>query len=287
MSNVRPHGMSAIVAAPYRRPLVVVVALLTVVLPRTSLAGTSDPGGVVGSIIFLAFYLLSLGAVLIALLVAIARRRRVACNWLGAVLALGVAAPLTLAAYDGYRRETLGEKSRLALQAAEAEEAKYAAGLAEYCGTKPLIYAEPELEVHEGLRLSYGSGFTGRHADIDQQQVAVMLRRASCSIPTIAYVEFVVAGEKKRVEVCPPNTAVGLNQEPRFLVLLGESGRRDQLPWGPGGSKSVSKSSVRVHDRKTGNVVSEDVLVFKAFASASNCDDPITRLNRLLHETFR
>ena len=258
--------------------------------PNTSTAGTSDPGGVAEGLVLVVAWVVALVALLAVALIANAKGRLATRNAVSATLAAAAILPIAFVAYSVSQNNAHSAMLDGRRSIYEAEEALHLEGLAKYCAArKAVLHAKPKLEAAEGVRFSYGPNFTGRYAQINAQLLASFVgnQRSDCSAPGISYVESLVEGKPQRIATCGSGHESSGGTLPRFAVVVGESGGREQLPWGPGGGKSVATSSVRIHDMKSNSIVAEDTLVFQNISGASQCEDPAARLNGLFLATFR
>jgi hypothetical protein len=131
--------------------------------------------------------------------------------------------------------------------------------LFEYFGKEPNICARLGVKILEGV-------FPGKYIKEEKRREYEVLRFAMCT--------------KEGRTLIPEVDA-------RFELVIGQTGKKDRAPWPPTFSRWMSRSSVHIADRVTGEILAEDTMYFLGRdTGVGGCPNAMEQLSDLLVAVF-
>jgi hypothetical protein len=265
-------------------------------------ASTSAPFDLGGLFVGVVVYLLGL-----LVLLGLALKFRNLWSVLLVVGYLGVAA-LGLIGAQGQVDEEQARSDQVLRESAVGEQANLDA-FARYCqnrqrrvlATATVVPGAPV--AHASLSVRMDPAFTGQIPEFNAGQIAIALQRerGRCGPTGLRFIEGVyslsgaaqkVTGKShRRFAACQPDQA-GRGEEvealqARYELVLGETASKAPVPWGADRGNWMSRSSVRILDRKTGQVLAEDTLHFLRHESGeAGCPEGTEQLAELVRDVF-
>jgi hypothetical protein len=253
---------------------------------------------IVGLIVVVGLYALGL---LLLPLVLMAAKSRKARSWIvgvyvGLPVAWFVLALVTSSVGNALDREEI-----------RAGREKNAQAFADYCqDRKRTVKARVITEDPITLMVRIEQGFTGTHTSFNAGIIHDHLEKndAACDKTGVNYLEGIYhrrnLPEQKRSELglhrfklCSTEQPVVLGEssasrsQARYELVLGESVETKRVPWGSETGRSMSRSSARLLDTRTGATLAEDTMYFlRDDGGAEGCPAGMDQLSSLIVDVF-
>jgi len=218
-------------------------------------------------------------------------------SWIFAIYAIG---PIT---YIIVGMKLSEMRNARILEEVRVGEQKNREAFADYCkGRKQIVYSKASLQDGgASLLVRMEKGFTGVNWKFNAYPIFEYLAKnpdlcARAGIKTLegfydgAYSKEKNGYEKevRRYVMCSNEKwAVVPEALSRFELVLGQTGRKDSVPWGGEAGRWMSTSSVQIVDRLTGKVMAEDTMYFLRYDSGEGgCPEGMSQLSGLLTAVF-
>ncbi len=272
------------------------LAALLPVLPSCCLAGTSAPFDVGALILLVGGYVVGLIVLLFLVGAFRSNRFRVA-------LVVYIVAPV---AWIAIEVNVNNRRNSRILAETEAGEKANEQAFSQYCKDRQrrvFATAHPETGRQEGDRAVYvrfDSNFTAGSTPFKAGNIAyyLQLNPTKCVQTGLLALEGQYDGayvegkgrtpEIRRYDACTKDQGkIVPAAKARYELVLGETGRKDKVPWGGAGGRWMSRTSVRVVDRKDASTLAEDTLYFLRYESGvGGCPKAEEQLVELLSSVF-
>lgn len=270
------------------------LAALLLALPSCCLAAPSPPFDVGALIIWVSGYFVGL----IVLLVSALRSKR-----FRVALAVYVIAPVVWIAIEVIANNRHNAK---VLAETEAGEKANEQAFSRYCKDrqrKVLKTAPPKAshpEKDRAVYVRFESNFTADKLHFNAGVIAhyLQVNPTKCAQTGLWALEGKYDGayvqgkgytpEIRRYDACAKTqVSVIPTVEARYELVLGETGRKDSVPWGGEWGRWMSRTSVRVVDRQDASTLAEDTLYFLRYESGvGGCPKAQEQLAELLSGVF-
>lgn len=262
-------------------------------------AGTSAPFDLGGLVLGVAVYLLGL-----LVLLGLTLKFRSLWSLLLVVGYLGVAALGVIGARGQLDKEQA--RSDQVLRESEAGEQANRDAFTRYCQVRQrrllaTATVVPGASVADAsLLVRMEPAFTGSLPEFNAGQIAIALQRNQdhCGPTGLRFIEgtyqFSDAAQNgswktyRRFAACRPGSGEGVQElQARYELVLGETASKAPVPWGTDRGNWMSRSSVRIRDRNTGQVLAEDTLHFLRYESGvAGCPEGTGQLAELVRNVF-